>query len=99
VRPESWLADLSAKDRQLVSEHKDLQLLRSVTSPEEHRQLQQAADDDVRVDTSKGDLQLRGRRRYCHLSSLRATPDRVSAPHARSIRIDPIPVFPRGEFR
>ena len=48
VRPESWLADLSAKDRQLVSEHKDLQLLRSVTSPEEHRQLQQAADDDAK---------------------------------------------------
>jgi hypothetical protein len=47
VRLESRLAGLPAKDRQLMSEHEDFQLLRSVVSSDEHDQLQQAADDDV----------------------------------------------------
>jgi len=40
-------ADLAAKDRQLVAEHEDLELLRSVAAAEEHDELEQATDDDV----------------------------------------------------
>jgi len=40
-------ADLAAKDRQLVPEHEDLELLRSVAAAEEHDQLEQAAQGDV----------------------------------------------------
>jgi hypothetical protein len=47
VRLESRLPDLAAKNRQLVAEHKNLELLRLVAAPNEHDQLQQAADDDV----------------------------------------------------
>jgi len=47
VRLKSRLSGLPAKDRQLVAEHEDLQLLRSVASSDEHDQLQQATDDDV----------------------------------------------------
>lgn len=39
--------NLAAKDRQLVPEHENLQLLGSVAAPDEHDQLQRAADDDV----------------------------------------------------
>lgn len=42
-------ADLAAKDRQLVAEHEDLELLRSVTAAEKHDELQQATDDDVQT--------------------------------------------------
>jgi hypothetical protein len=38
---------LAAKNRQLVAEHEDLELLGSITAAEEHDQLEQAADDDV----------------------------------------------------
>jgi hypothetical protein len=44
---ESRLPGLPAKDRQLVAEHEDLQLLGSVAASDEHDQLQQAADNDV----------------------------------------------------
>jgi hypothetical protein len=47
LRPEPRLTDLPAKDRQLVPEHKNLQLLRTITAPDENDQLQQPADDDV----------------------------------------------------
>jgi nucleoid-associated protein YgaU len=47
VRLEARAADLAAKDRQLVAEHEDLKLLGSVTTAEEHHELQQTADDDV----------------------------------------------------
>jgi hypothetical protein len=47
VRLESRLPGLPAKDRQLMAEHEDLQLLRSVAASDEHDQLEQAADDDV----------------------------------------------------
>jgi len=39
--------DLAAKNRQLVAEHENLQLLGSVAAADKHNQLQQAADDDV----------------------------------------------------
>jgi hypothetical protein len=39
--------DLPAKDRQLVAEHEDLELLRSVSSPEEHDRLEHTAGDQV----------------------------------------------------
>jgi hypothetical protein len=38
---------LSAKDRQLVAEHEDLELLRSIPAAEKHEQLEQAADNEV----------------------------------------------------
>jgi hypothetical protein len=44
---EPWSFDLPAKDRQLVAEHEDLELLRSVSSPEEHDQLKHTTDDEV----------------------------------------------------
>jgi hypothetical protein len=47
VRLEARTADLTAKDRQLVAEYEDLELLRSVSSPEEHDQLEHTADDKV----------------------------------------------------
>jgi hypothetical protein len=47
VKLEPRRADLPAKNRQLMPEHENLQLLRPVTTPEEHYQLEQAADDDV----------------------------------------------------
>jgi hypothetical protein len=47
VHLESRLPGLPAKDRQLMAEHEDLQLLRSVAASDEHDQLQQAADDHV----------------------------------------------------
>jgi hypothetical protein len=47
VRLEPRPADLPAKNRQLVPQHENLQLLRPLTTPEEHHQLQQAADDEV----------------------------------------------------
>jgi hypothetical protein len=40
-------ARLPAKNRQLVSEHEDLQLLRSITAANEHDQLEQPADNEV----------------------------------------------------
>jgi hypothetical protein len=44
---EPRLADLPAKNRQLVAEHENLQLLRPVTAPDEHHQLQQSAGENV----------------------------------------------------
>jgi hypothetical protein len=61
VRLEPRPPDLTAKDRQHVAEHENLQLLRSITSPDEHDQLQQATDDNVEADTRKGDLQQTGK--------------------------------------
>jgi hypothetical protein len=39
--------DLAAKDRQLVAEHENLQLLGSVSASDEDDQLKQATDEDV----------------------------------------------------
>jgi len=39
--------DLAPKNRQLVPEHENLQLLRSVAAADEHDQLQKATDHDV----------------------------------------------------
>jgi hypothetical protein len=47
VELESRLFGLPAKNRQLVPEHENLELLRPLATPKEHDQLQQAADDDV----------------------------------------------------
>ena len=47
VKLEPRLSDLPAKNRQLVPEHENLQLSRRLTTPEEHHELLQAADDDV----------------------------------------------------
>jgi hypothetical protein len=47
VRLEARAADLAAKDRQLVAEHENLELLGSIPAAEEHDELQQTADDDV----------------------------------------------------
>jgi len=44
---EPRLADLPAKDGQLVPEHEDLKLLRWLTSAEKHDQLEQAAENEV----------------------------------------------------
>jgi hypothetical protein len=46
---ESRAADLTAKDRQLMAQHQNLELLGSILAPEEHEQLEQAADDDVQA--------------------------------------------------
>jgi hypothetical protein len=82
-----WLeprpVDLPAKDRKLVAEQENLELLRSIAASDEHDQLQQAADDDVqgrhkqRRPPADADA-----RRYRRLSSPRDSSDRVSAPHA-----------------
>jgi hypothetical protein len=40
--------DLAAKDREFVAEYKDLQLLRAIAAAEEHDQLEQAADNEVK---------------------------------------------------
>lgn len=53
---EARLLDPAAKNRQLVVQHEDLKLLRSIPTPEEHDELDQAADAEVQ-DTSKGDFQ------------------------------------------
>src|SRR6266496_421409 len=45
VRLKPGPSDLAAKDRQLVPEHEDLQLLGSVAAPDEHDQLQHTVDD------------------------------------------------------
>jgi hypothetical protein len=47
VELEPRLFRLPAKNRQLVPKHKNLQLFRPLATPEQHDQLQQAADDDV----------------------------------------------------
>jgi hypothetical protein len=47
VRLKARPADLAAKDRQLVAEHENLELLGSITAAQEHDQLEQTADDDV----------------------------------------------------
>ena len=47
VKLEPRLFDLPPKNRQLLPEHKNLQLLRPLTTPEEHHELQHAAHDDV----------------------------------------------------
>jgi hypothetical protein len=44
---EPRLADLPAKDRQLVAEHEDLELLLTITAAEQNDQLEQPADEDV----------------------------------------------------
>lgn len=47
VKLEPRLSDLPPKNRQLVPEYENLQLLRRLTTPEEYHELQQAAHDDV----------------------------------------------------
>ncbi len=41
------LADLPAKDRQLVAQHENLELLLTIAAGDEHDQLQQAADKNI----------------------------------------------------
>jgi hypothetical protein len=61
VHIEARAADLTAKSRELVAEHENLELLRSILAAEKHEQLEQAADDDVQArHTQKGDLQQTG---------------------------------------
>ena len=60
VRLELRPADLPATNRQLMPEHENLELLRSVTPSEVHHQLEQPAGEDIQRDTSKGDLQQPG---------------------------------------
>jgi hypothetical protein len=47
VRPQPRPRDLTAKDRQLMAEHENLELLGSVSAADEHDQLEQPADNDV----------------------------------------------------
>jgi hypothetical protein len=47
-------AHLTAKNRQLVPEHEDLQLLRAITATEEHDQLEQPAHDEVQQRHEQG---------------------------------------------
>ena len=55
---------LPAQDRQLVTQHKDLQLLRPLAAPEQHNQLEQPADDAYTSDKPKNELPQDGLRRY-----------------------------------
>jgi hypothetical protein len=48
VHIEARPADLTTKDRLLMTEHQDLELLGPVAAAEEHHELQQAAHDDVK---------------------------------------------------
>jgi hypothetical protein len=41
------LPDLPAKDRKLVPEHENLEILRPITAPKQNHELQQAANDDI----------------------------------------------------
>jgi hypothetical protein len=47
LRVEGRPPDLAAEDRQLVAEHEDLELLRSIATAEEHDEVEQATDDDA----------------------------------------------------
>ena len=47
VRLKPRLADLTAKNRQLVPDNENLELLHRVTATKEHDQLQQPAHDDL----------------------------------------------------
>jgi hypothetical protein len=47
VRVEARPPDLAAKDRQLVAEHENLQLLRAVAATDQNDQLEQATDNEV----------------------------------------------------
>jgi hypothetical protein len=49
VHLEARAADLAAKDRQLMAEHENLEIFRSIPATEEHEQLRQTADDDVQA--------------------------------------------------
>jgi hypothetical protein len=42
-----WLANLPAKNRQLMPEHENLQLLRLLTTAKKNDKLDQAAEDEV----------------------------------------------------
>jgi hypothetical protein len=44
---EPRLPDLPTKNRQLMPQHQNLQLLRPLAPPQQHHQFQHAADDDV----------------------------------------------------
>jgi hypothetical protein len=86
--PIAWfktrLFDLPAKDRQFMAEYEDLQLLRPLTTAEEHDQLQQAAADDVEGGRNQRRPQQTGTpTRPPRHEPLGFTPDRVYAPHAR----------------
>lgn len=53
-------SDLAAKNRQLVVEHENLELLRSIPAAEEHDQLQKTADNEVRLTQAKATSRRRG---------------------------------------
>jgi hypothetical protein len=48
VRLESRPTCLPTKNGELMAEHENLQLLRPIASSDEHDQLQQAANDDIK---------------------------------------------------
>jgi hypothetical protein len=79
---EPRLADLPAKNRQLVPEHEDLQLFRPLTPAEKNDQLEQAVEDDVddrhkqRRPPTDGVADASGAS-----SRPRSSTDRVFAPH------------------
>jgi transposase InsO family protein len=78
---------LTAQDREFVPQHDDLQVLRSIPAREQHKQLQQAPNDETH-ERHQRDLQRAGPPTLP--SSLPSTPrslwrpDRVCAPHASS---------------
>jgi hypothetical protein len=47
VHLEARAVDLAAKNRQLVAEYENLELLRLIAAADEHDEFQQTADDDV----------------------------------------------------
>jgi hypothetical protein len=47
VRLEARPTHVPAKDRKLVAEHENLELLRSIAASDEHDELQQAAHDEI----------------------------------------------------
>jgi hypothetical protein len=83
IRREHRLRSLASQNREFVSQHQDLQVLRGVPACEHQKETQHAANDEIherRQQTSKG----RGRRRYrapppTHHHPL--SPGRVCAPH------------------
>ncbi len=81
VRLEARPTGLSAKNRELVTEHENLQLLLRSRRAKSTINSSSRPKTTYSADTSKGDLQQTGRQRYRAIIPLFASPDRVSAPH------------------
>jgi hypothetical protein len=60
VRLEPRTVHLVTKNRQLVSEHENLEILGSILAAEQHDQLQHRQTTTYKADTCKGDLQQTG---------------------------------------